>query len=264
MNAKKVNGKAAPPSTVSIPRQTLPFAKPPNVSSPSVTQRIVVSHTFLLLFSATTTLYFFFVSFPYQLPASGRRQTFQPAESPRRRMMKFLYGGSSYRCYKCTGMLYILHPNQTMECQVWLLMDEKNAQTPPTIGLTRYPHIIILAIQLQQRKSRTASIRLDLPVCTLVINTLKRFSREPYSTSPTHAGTRVCVRRKWRQHRTGAGLFCQLIATMGMSQKNIFHGSGCSLFCFLSFSQHEFDFFAITTRLTDCLSCTGGRGRPSL
>lgn len=89
---KKVNGKAAPPSTVSIPRQTLPFAKPPNVSSPSVTQRIVVSHTFLFLYSATTTLYFFslFLSSTNYRTAGGVKLS-NPAE--RRRMMKFFLWG---------------------------------------------------------------------------------------------------------------------------------------------------------------------------
>lgn len=82
--------------------------------------------------------------------------------------MNFFYGGSSYRCYKCTGMFYILHPNQTMECQVWLLMDEKkNAQTPPTIRLLSSHHHPSHPIATE--KSRTASLRLDLPVCTLVI-----------------------------------------------------------------------------------------------
>lgn len=125
------------------------------------------------------------------------------------------------------------------------LMDKKNAQTPPTIGLLSSHHHPSNPIATE--KSRTASLRLDLPVCTLVTsNTLKRFSREPYSTSPTHAGTRVCVRRKWRQaQHTGAGLFCQLIATMGMSQKNIFRVR-LFTFSFLSFflSQLEFDFFS--------------------
>lgn len=152
-------------------------------------------------------------------------------------------------------MFYILHPNQTMECQAWLLMDEEKCPDSPNNSLY-YPHIIILAIQLQQKKSRTASTRLDLPVCTLVTsNTLKRFSREPYSTSPTHAGTRVCVRRKWRQAQaqdsTGQGqVFCLEVLPRWACLRKISSGSGCSLFLFfLSFSLNSnFDFFSLLRR----------------
>lgn len=143
-------------------------------------------------------------------------------------------------------MFYILHPNQTMECQVWLLMDEKkNAQTPPTIGLLSSHHHPSNPIATE--KSRTASLRLDSTTCT-VSNTLKRFSREPYSTSPTHAGTRVCVRRKWRQaqaqHRTGTGRL-PLLPRWACLRKISSTGQVVHFF-FLSFSlsQHEFDFFS--------------------
>lgn len=82
-----------------------------------------------------------------------------------------------------------------------------------------YPHIIILAIQLQQRNLEPLRLDSTYLYLTLVILS-KRFSREPYSTSPTHAGTRVCVcvRRKWGQAQDRSRSFAS-IATMGMSQK---------------------------------------------
>lgn len=117
-----------------------------------------LSH-FLFLYSATTTLYFFFLFFcllfplithhryrPTNLPTTERREA---SNFPTGRVMNSFLWGSSYRCYKCTGMFYILHPNQTMECQVWLLMDENMPRLPQQLAY--YPHIIILAIRLQQR-----------------------------------------------------------------------------------------------------------------
>lgn len=92
-------------------------------------------------------------------------------------------------------------------------MDEKkNAQTPPTIGLLSSHHHPSNPIATE--KSRTASTRLDLPVCTLVIQYSQTFQQGTLlHESPTHAGTRVCVRRKWgqaqAQHSTGQGqVFC--------------------------------------------------------
>lgn len=146
-----------PPVNSFYSQTTLPFAKPPNVSSPSVTQRIVVSHTLLFLYSATTTLYFFFLSFLYQLPASGRRQTFQPGREAWDD--EFFFMGVVVSLYKNVRACFTSYIQTNLERGMVLnLMDEKkNAQTPPTIAY--YPHIIILAIQLQQRNLEP--LRLD-------------------------------------------------------------------------------------------------------
>lgn len=68
--------------------------------------------------------------------------------------------------------------------------------------------------------------------------TLKTFQQGTLlHESPTHAGTRVCVRRKWRQaqaqHSTGQGqVFFASIATMGMSQKKYLPGQVVHFFAF--------------------------------
>lgn len=175
-------------------RRTFPALRLPSESS---------SLTLLFLYSATTTLYFFsfFLSSTNYRPAGGVKLS-------NRLRGEFFYGGRRIAVINVgTGMFYILHPNQTIECQVWLLMEEKKCPDPPNNWLTRYlssHHHPSNPIATE--KSRTASLRLDY-LYMYLSNTIlsKRFSRESYSTSPTYAGTRVCVRRKWRQAQAHRG-----------------------------------------------------------
>lgn len=161
--------------------------------------------------------------------------------------MKFFLWGSSYRCYKMYG--HVLHPT-SKPTLVFNLMDEKNAQTPPTIGLTTLSSHHHPSNPIATEKSRTASLRLDLPVCTLVIQYSQTFQQGTLlcSTSPTHAGTRVCVRRKWRQaqaqtqHRTGAGLL-PLLPRWACLRKISSTGQVVHFLFSFFLSQHEFDFF---------------------
>lgn len=99
-------------------------------------------------------------------------------------------------------------------------------------------------------KSRTASTRFDLPVCTLVINTLKTFQQGTL-LHESHPRWHSCMCKKkvetstsTAQDSTGQGqVFCQLIATMGMSQKKYLPGQVVDFF--FSFSLNtKFDFFS--------------------
>lgn len=64
-----------------------------------------------------------------------------------------------------------------------------------------YPHIIILAIQLQQRNLEP--LRLDSTTCTLVINTLKTFQQGTL-LHESHPRWHSCMCKK--KVETGAGL----------------------------------------------------------
>lgn len=207
------------------------------------------SLTLLFLYSATTTLYFFLPLFLSSVSADYALQlpTYQPTNyrpaggvklsnpAERRRMMKFFLCRSSYRCII---IKYMLHPT-SKPTLVLNLMDEKNAQTPLTIRLLLSSHHHP-SNPIATEKSRTASLRLDLPVCTLVIIQYSQTFQQGTLLHESHPRWHSCMCKKkvetstsTAQDRTGAGLLpTSYLLPRWACLRKISSGSGCSLFLF--------------------------------
>lgn len=104
-------------------------------------------------------------------------------------------------------------------------MDEKkNAQTSPTIAY--YPHIIILAIQLQQRNLEP--LRLDSTYLYLYLsNKYSQTFQQGTLLHESHPRWRSCMCKKKVETAQDRGRSFASIATMGMSQKKYLPGQVC-------------------------------------
>lgn len=92
--------------------------------------------------------------------------------------MNFFLWGSSYRCII---IKYMLHPT-SKPTLVLKLMDEKKKCPDSPNNWAYYPHIIILAIQLQQRNLEPLRLDSTRPTCMYLSN---KYSQNVSAGNPT-------------------------------------------------------------------------------